>query len=113
MITGYKLKLRPDQYTMGLSDCYENIAREIGYPITNNTRYNCTKACVAENIQDAWWKWYEDKAKEKNPYISQADINMNIGMILCMSGLKVDHDLEDNEVMVDSDFAFEEEPNEA
>lgn len=88
----------------GLVEFYEMVAREIGADITSETKYDCRKINIAENIQDNLYEYYKAKAKETDPYLSEHDITMSITMMLLMSGPKVDYELKANEVEIFDGF---------
>ena len=95
-----KLTLKPEQFETGLGEFYKNVAMELGHVETETTKYDCREINVANNIQDSWFKYYKE-----NYGASQVDV----AMLLFMSGAKVDKDLADNEVEVFDGFITEEE----
>lgn len=103
-----KIKLNESDYYCGLTECYENIAAKAGYTPTQRTLYDCRRICVSEHIQNAWYSYYHSVAKEKDPFLSDSDIRRSITMLLLMNGAKVQTDLADNEVSIESGFATEE-----
>lgn len=76
----------------------------MGYTNTSQLRYDCTKINVAANIQDGFYTYYADKARETTPDISDNDTKIGITMLLAMSGPKVDNNLKANEVEVFDGF---------
>ena len=82
-----KLVLRTDEYACSIIQTYENTAKRLGIT-TDDVQFNCRKICVAENIQDAWIKFYQAKAKEENPNLADSDITMSINMLLLCFGAK-------------------------
>ena len=103
-----KIRLSESDYHCGLTECYENIAVKAGYAPTQHTLYDCRRVCVSKHIQDAWYSYYHEKVKERDPLLSDRDIMCNITMLLLMNGAKVQPDLADNEVSIESGFATEE-----
>lgn len=76
---------------------YELAARAINYNVTPNTTYDCRRIRVAQNIQDAWYRYY------KNRGFDATQVTMN----LCLAGAKVDADLADYEVAIETGFFYE------
>ena len=103
-----KIRLNESDYRCGLTECYGNIAVKAGYTPTQRTLYDCRRVCVSEHIQDAWYSYYQEKAKEKDPFLSDSEIKRSITMLLLMNGAKVQPDLADNEVSIENGFATEE-----
>lgn len=93
-----KLTLKPEQFETELYPFYRNVATELGHTETENTMYDCREINVANNIQEAWFKYYEEKYN-----VTKTDV----AMLLLMSGAKVDTDLKDNEVEVFDGFITE------
>jgi len=67
------------------------------------TRYDCTKILIARNIQDAFYKTYEELhpeefAKDPNEFQTQ------VAMLLCQGGPKVEDKLLDNMVEIQEGF---------
>ena len=103
-----KIRLNESDYCCALTECYENIAIKAGYTPTQRTLYDCRRVCVSEHIQNAWYDFYCERAKEKDPFLSDGEIMRSITMLLLMNGAKVQPDLADNEVSIESGFATEE-----
>ena len=103
-----KIRLNESDYRCGLTECYEHIAVKAGYKPTQHTSYDCRRVCVSKNIQDAWYSYYHERAKEKDPFLSDREIMYRITMLLLMNGAKIQDDLKDNEVRIESGFATEE-----
>lgn len=103
-----KIRLNESDYCCGLTECYKNIAMKAGYTPTQRTLYDCRRVCVSEHIQDAWYSYYHERAKEKDPFLSDSEIMRSITMLLLMNGAKVQPDLADNEVSIERGFATEE-----
>lgn len=89
---------------MSLIQLYDMAAREMGHTITSETNYDCTKINIAENIQDKFYEYYTEKAKEEQPTLSENDITTGITMLLAISGPKVDKALKANEVEIFDGF---------
>ena len=103
-----KIRLNESDYRCGLQECYKNIAVKAGYTPTQHTLYDCRRVCVSKNIQDAWYDYYHERAKEQDPFLSDNEIMCSITMLLLMNGAKVQPDLADNEVSIEKGFATEE-----
>lgn len=103
-----KVRLDESDYRCGLVECYEHIAIKAGYKPTQHTLYDCRRVCVSKHIQDAWYDYYRERAKEKDPFLSDREIMCNITMLLLMVGAKVQPGLADNEASVENGFATEE-----
>ena len=83
---------------------YDAVATEMGYTNTSELRYDCTKINIAANIQDGFYTYYAEKARETTPDISDNDIQIGITMLLVMSGPNVDKSLKANEVEIFDGF---------
>ena len=90
-----KITLTQEQFKTDLGSFYRNVATELGYEETENTKYDCREINVASNIQDSWFDYY------KETYNAQ---NWEIAMLLACSGAKVDNELADNEVEIFDGF---------
>lgn len=78
-----------------LFEFYEYVAFLLGVDTSlNNTIYDCTKMDVAKNIEDNFYELYRKKGAS----------DWEITMGLLQSGAKVDHTLQDNEVVVSEGF---------
>lgn len=89
---------------MSIIECYEAIARQMGYAHTKKLHYNCTKVNVAQNIQDGFYEFYTKKETRSNPNVNTRELQVQITMLLAMSGPKVDAELKANEVEVFDGF---------
>lgn len=88
----------------GIVDFYDVVAKGLGKFGTREFKYDCTKINVAENIQDGFYEYYTQVARETDPTLSESDIRTSITMLLAMSGPKVDSTLKANEVEVFDGF---------
>jgi len=77
---------------------YSMIGRRLGHAETSNTGYNCTKICIAQNIQDKCFEYYEQLGNDST----------SIAMNLCMAGPKVDQALKDNQVSIEAGYITED-----
>ena len=98
------MKITVANKNYGLVEFYDEVATQLGYN-KNKVEYDCTKICVAANIQDNFFAHY----KEENPELSESDLNAGVGMMLVCSGPKVDKSLQDNEVEVFDGFIIKKE----
>ncbi len=99
-----RIKLNEEDYRCGLVQCYENIARKAGYTPTDKTEYDCRHVNVSRHIQDTWYEHYYALIREREPFLAGSDIMRSITMLLLNSGAKVQADLSDNEVHIESGF---------
>lgn len=98
------MKLTVANKNYGLVEFYDEVATQLGYD-KDKVEYDCTKICVAQNIQDNFFTHY----REENPQLSESDLSMSVGMMLVCSGPKVDKNLKDNEVEVSIGFIINKE----
>lgn len=98
------MKLTVANKNYGLVEFYDEVATQLGYD-KDKVEYDCTKICVAANIQDNFFAHY----REENPELSESDLNTGVGMMLVCSGPKVDKNLKDNEVEVFVGFIINKE----
>ena len=98
------MKLTVANKNYGLVEFYDKVATQLGYD-KDKVEYDCTKICVAQNIQDNFFAYY----REENPQLSESDLNVNVGMMLVCSGPKVDKNLKDNEVEIFDGFIINKE----
>ncbi len=89
---------------MSLTEFYDAVATEMGHTDTSEIKYDCTKVNIAENIQDGFYEYYAQTARETDPVLSENDIKTGITILLAMSGPKVDSDLKANEVEIFEGF---------
>lgn len=88
----------------GLTEFYDEVAREMGIKPTSETKYDCTKVNVAADIQDGFYEYYLELVKEKDIYANENEARAGITILLAMSGPKVDETLKANEVEVFDGF---------
>jgi hypothetical protein len=98
------MKIKISNTHCGLTEFYDAVATEMGYADTSELHYDCRQINIAENIQDGFYTYYAEKARETTPDISDNDIQIGITMLLVMSGPKVDKNLNANEVEVFEGF---------
>ena len=89
---------------MSIIECYEAAARQMGYENVKELHYNCTKVNVASNIQDGFYEYYTKMETLSNPDVNVRELQMQITMLLAVSGPKVDKSLKANEVEVFDGF---------
>jgi hypothetical protein len=82
-----------------ITELYNTVASLMGKE-TESLQYDCRNINVASNIQDGFFAYY----RESNPYMSESDFKMSMGMLLLSYGPKVDENLADNEVEVFDGF---------
>ena len=89
---------------MSIMQCYEAIARQMGYQNYGALNYDCTKANVAQNIQDGFYEYYTKMETLNNPNVNVHELQTQITMLLAVAGPKVDKALKTNEVEVFDGF---------
>lgn len=94
----------PMENYYGLTEFYDTVATEMGYTDTSELHYDCRNINISKNIQDAFYKYYAQKANEQYPAPSENDIKTAITMLLLMSGPKVDFNLKASEVEIFDGF---------
>lgn len=98
------MKVTVPNKNYALIDFYDTVARQMGYANVSDLKYDCRKINIAENIQDGFYEYYTENAKETNPNANMADVRTSITMILAINGPKVDKSLKINEVEVFDGF---------
>ena len=93
----------------GLSEFYDKVAREIGYISVDNLVYDCRHINISNDIQDNFFAYYKEIAREKDPHISDNEINTGTCMLLAMAGPKVDAELKENTIEVFDGFISQRE----
>ena len=100
------IQLKHEEYEgCNLLETFRNAAKADGYSVCADTEYDCTKICVAGNIQDAWYEYYTKQIKQKYATVPEQQIKTEITMMLAICGAKVDRELSDGEAMVLQGFA--------
>ena len=97
-----KIKIAPRK--CGIVELFDSVAREMGCKNASELNYDCRHINVAKNIQDMFYEFYTQLAREADNTIPDSDIKVGITMLLAMTGPKVDEDLADNEVEVFEGF---------
>lgn len=103
------MKLLISETKCSLTEFYDKAAREIGFISVDNLVYDCRHINISKEIQDNFFEYYKELAKEKDPYISDNDIQISTTMLLAMAGPKVDVNLKENEIEVFDDFITQRE----
>lgn len=78
---------------------YSMIGRKLGYVENSDTAYDCSKICIAQNIQDKCYEYYEKLGNDST----------SIAMHLCLSGPKVEKTLKDNQVSIEAGYITEKD----
>lgn len=91
----------------GMGKAFENWAIKSGYNVTDKTMFRCTKIEVSKEVDDYFWKYYRDQAKENKPSLSDEDIESSIAMMMLFNGAKRNDNLPKWTVDVQNEFAFE------
>ena len=76
---------------------YSLIGKKLGYVETPDSAYDCRKICIAQNIQDKCYEYYEKLGNDPT----------SISMHLCLSGPKVEKTLKDNQVSIEAGYITE------
>ena len=71
---------------------------------TSGLKYDCTRITIAKNIQDGFYEYYAEIAREANPDVTAQEMSIATTMLLTMKGPKVDESLNANEVEVFDGF---------
>lgn len=87
----------------GMSKAYENWAKRAGYSVTDKTVLDCKKVEISKEIDEYFWKYYRDKAKEKD--IEEEDLAM---FMFCYEA-KVNEKLKSWTVKISEGYAKESE----
>lgn len=88
----------------GLTELYDAVATKIGFVDTSEINYDCTKINIAQNIQDGFYEYYAEVAREANSDVTAQEISIATTMLLAMKGPKVNESLNANEVEVFDGF---------
>lgn len=98
------MKITVKEKNYGLIEFYDTVATEMGYTNVSDLEYDCRKINVAANIQDGFYNYYTENAKETNPNVNMTDVRTSVTMILAINGPKVDENLKANEVEIFDGF---------
>lgn len=96
------MRIKVPAKNYGVTELYDTVAVTMGHKDVSGLQYDCREINVAPNIQDNFFKYY----KEKNPNVSEINLNMNVSMMLLNYGPKTDDSLNDYEVEVSDKFIF-------
>lgn len=101
-----KILIKADENDVkdGMVKAYENFAKKGGFNVTDDSKFRCTRIEVSKEIDDYFWKYYTDKALEKDPNMSMQDIRTGIAMLMLNNGAKRNESLNPWEVVMDDDF---------
>ena len=91
----------------GMLKAYENWARRTGYDVTDKTVLDCRKVEISKEIDEYFWKYYREKAKEKNKKIEIKEDEL--AMFMFCYGAKVNKKLKSWTVKISEGFAKESE----
>ena len=104
------MKIRVRESTKcSLTEFYNRVAREIGYISVDNLIYDCRHINISSEIQGNFFEYYKELAKEKDPHISDNEVQTGTCMLLAMAGPKVDVNLKENEVEIFDNFITQRE----
>lgn len=93
------MKTKVVQKHTTIPNLYDCIAIKMDLPIADDVRYDCTKICVANNIQEEIFDYYRRMGKDE----------MSIGMMWVCYGPKAIDSLEDDEVEVEEGWYMRDE----
>lgn len=93
----------------GMSKAYENWAKRAGYNVTDKTVFDCRMVEVSKEIDDYFWKYYRDQAREKNKNIAEDEITRTLAMTMLCYGAKRNENLKKWTVKLSKEFAKESE----
>ena len=88
--------LSEEQMLQSLPCFYRAVAEAAGYTETEDTMYNCTRILIASNVQDAIIRYYGTAFPEAT--------KEQILTLLLLAGPKVDSELKENEVVIQTGF---------
>lgn len=91
----------------GMGKAYENWARRAGYNITNKTVLDCKKVEISKEIDEYFWKYYRDKAKENEKIIELEEEDL-VMFMFCYEA-KVNKELKSWTVKISEGYAKESE----
>ena len=100
-----KIKARLKDLSEGMPKAYERFARNAGLYVDENTKFRCTQIEVSKEIDDYFWKYYEDMIHEEYPNMNEKEIKTQIAMLMLQNGAHRNEELEPWEVIVTEDFA--------
>lgn len=103
----FETKLK--EISEGMSKAYENWAKRAGYNVTNRTIFDCRMVEVSKEIDEYFWKYYRDQAKEKNKNIEEDEITRTLAMTMLCYGAKKNENLKSWTVKIQEGFAKESE----
>ena len=98
------IKANLDDLKDGMVKAYENFAIKGGFNVTEDSIFRCTRIEVSKEVDDYFWKYYEERALEKDPNMSLQDIRTGIAMLMLNNGAKRNESLNPWEVVMDDDF---------
>ncbi len=93
----------------GMAKAYENFAKKGGLNVTDKSTFRCTRIEVSKEIDDYFWKYYKDKAKENNPNLDDDEIKTSIAFLMLQNGAKRNEELKPWQVAMEDDFVSNEE----
>lgn len=91
----------------GMLKAYEKWARRTGYNVTDKTVLDCRKVEISKEIDEYFWKYYRDKAKEKNKRKGLGE--EKLAMFMFCYGAKVNEKLKSWTVKISEGYAKESE----
>ena len=89
----------------GMGKAYENWAKRIGYNVTDKTVLDCRKVEISKEIDEYFWKYYRDKAKEKDKRIELEE--EELAMFMFCYEAKVNKELKSWTVKITEGYAKE------
>lgn len=81
-----------------IPEIYEQVARDVGYPTTSMTKFDCRKILVSEDIQEKVFDFLRSSGSDE----------ASIGMMWCFAGPKTEKQLPKGHVCIMDGFFVEE-----
>lgn len=98
------MKYKVPNKNYSLLELYETVARQMGHEDVSELTFDCRQINIANNIQNGFYDYYINLVKETEPHASEADIRVDVTLMLAIGGPKVDYELKPDEVEVFDKF---------
>ena len=83
-------------YQKSMACFYEEVAKEFGLTISDDTQYDYRHILISPDIMNKWLKLFEEKYGK--------GARMEVNKHVCICGPKISTDLKGNEVMIEEEF---------
>lgn len=98
------MKVKVEEKNYSIIELYNAVATEMGYMDVSELQYDCRHINVAPNIQEGFYRYYTELAKETNKTMTETFIKTSVTTALAIYGPKVDNELKANEIEVFDGF---------